>query len=172
VFCLTILTLGLWGGNPKLFSVRMTQPVGNDGYFFPVTFRSGISTRITFATLEHAGTMKKLRSHTVGVDSGDLILFSDYEDGGEMWTGRGQRERRRRIRFSEKFKSPPTVQLSPSLWDLDATTIMRADITSESVTKNGFDMIFRTWGDTRIARMRISWMAIGEISELDDWDVE
>jgi hypothetical protein len=116
--------------------------------------------------------MKKLRSHTVGIDSDDVILFSDYEDGGEMWTGRGQRECRRRIRFSEKFKSPPTVQLSPSLWDLDATTIMRADFTVESVTKSGFEMVFRTWGDTRVARMRIAWMAIGEISELDDWDVE
>jgi hypothetical protein len=116
--------------------------------------------------------MKKLRSHTVGVDSDDVVLFSDYEDGGEMWTGRGQRERRRRIRFSEKFKSPPSVQLSPSLWDLDATTIMRADTAVEAVTRSGFDMVFRTWGDTRIARMRISWMAIGEISELDDWDVE
>ncbi|MDF1727619.1 MAG: H-type lectin domain-containing protein [Sulfitobacter sp.] len=116
--------------------------------------------------------MKKLRSHTVGVDSDDVILFSDYEDGGEMWTGRGQRERRRRIRFSEKFKSAPTVQLSPSLWDLDATTIMRADITAEAVTPSGFDMVFRTWGDTRIARMRIAWMAIGEMSELDDWDVD
>jgi hypothetical protein len=115
--------------------------------------------------------MKKLRSHTVGVDSGDMVLFSDYEDGGDMWTGRGQRERRRRIRFSEKFKSEPTVQLSPSLWDLDARTIMRADISTEAVTRSGFDMVFRTWGDTKIARMRIAWTAIGEISELDDWDV-
>lgn len=115
--------------------------------------------------------MKKLRSHTVGIDSDDIILFSDYEDGGEMWTGRGQRERRRRIRFSEKFKSPPSVQLSPSLWDLDATTIIRADFACESITRGGFDLVFRTWGDTRIARMRVAWMAIGEVAEFDDWDV-
>ena len=115
--------------------------------------------------------MKKLRSHTVGVDSGDVMLFTDYENGGEMWTGRGQRERRRHIKFSESYKSPPTVQLSPSLWDFDATTILRADIAAEAVTKNGFDMVFRTWGDTRVARIRIAWTAIGEMSELDDWDV-
>jgi len=116
--------------------------------------------------------MKKLRSNTVGIDSDDVILFSDYEDDGEMWTGQGQRERRRRIKFSEKFKSPPTVQLSPSLWDLDTATIMRADFAAESITRGGFEMVFRTWGDTRIARVRISWMAIGEVSEMDDWDVE
>ena len=115
--------------------------------------------------------MKRLRNHTVGVDSGDVVLFSDYEDGGEMWTGRGQRERRRHIRFSEPFKSAPTVQMSLSLWDVDAATVMRADMGAESVTKNGFDMVFRTWGDTRVARVRIAWTAIGELSENDDWDV-
>lgn len=115
--------------------------------------------------------MKKLKSHTVGVDSGDVIMFSDYEDGGEMWTGRGQRERRRHMKFSEAFHAPPTVQLSPSLWDLDASTVMRADFSAEAVTEKGFDIVFRTWGDTRVARMRIAWMAIGALKEEDDWDV-
>jgi hypothetical protein len=115
--------------------------------------------------------MKRLRNHTIGVDSGDVVLFSDYEDGGEMWTGRGQRERRRHIKFEEPFKSEPTVQMSLSLWDVDAATVMRADISVESITKSGFDMVFRTWGDTRVARVRISWTAIGGLSDSDDWDV-
>jgi hypothetical protein len=33
--------------------------------------------------------MRKLRSLIVGVDSGNEVLFEDFEDGGEMWTGRG-----------------------------------------------------------------------------------
>ena len=32
-------------------------------------------------------------------------------------------------------------------------------------------MVFRTWGDTRVARMRIAWIAIGALSDEDDWDV-
>lgn len=116
--------------------------------------------------------MKRLSSHTVGIDSGDVILFSDYEDGGEMWTGRGQRERRRHIKFSDVYKRPPAVQLSMSMWDLDASTTMRADVKAESVTKTGFDMVFRTWGDTRVARVRLAWTSIGELTEGDDWDVE
>ena len=116
--------------------------------------------------------MKKLRSHTIAIASGDVTLFTDYEDGGEMWTGQGQRERRRTVRFAEEYKLPPTVHLSPSLWDLDTATIMRADIAAENVTRKGFDMVFRTWDDTRVARMRIAWMAIGEMAEIDDWDVE
>lgn len=115
--------------------------------------------------------MKKLRSSFVGVDSGETVLFSDFEDGGEMWTGRGSRERRRHIKFAESFKSPPSVHLSLSLWDIDASTVLRADLVSEAITENGFDMVFRTWGDTRVARIRISWMAIGEMREDDDWEL-
>ncbi|MGB3245093.1 MAG: H-type lectin domain-containing protein [Sulfitobacter sp.] len=115
--------------------------------------------------------MKRLRTHTVGVDSGEVVLFSDYENGGEMWTGRGQRERLRYIPFSEAYKSTPTVQLSLSLWDVDAATILRADLQAEEISKTGFNMVFRTWGDTRVARVRIAWTAIGELTEVDDWDV-
>ena len=115
--------------------------------------------------------MKRLSSHTMGVDSGDTVLFSDFENGGEMWTGRGQRERRRHIRFSEAFREPPTVQMSLSLWDVDAATVMRADLSAEAVTQSGFDMVFRTWGDTRVARVRISWVAIGALTDSEDWNL-
>jgi hypothetical protein len=33
-------------------------------------------------------------------------------------------------------------------------------------------MVFRTWGDTRVARVRADWMAIGEQRSDEDWDVE
>jgi hypothetical protein len=115
--------------------------------------------------------MKRLRSHTIGLDSGEIMLFSDFEDDGPMWTGRGQRERRRRITFSEAFREPPHVQVSMSLWDIDATTVTRADISAEAVTEAGFDMVFRTWGDTRVARVRMAWTAIGSVGEEDDWVV-
>ena len=116
-------------------------------------------------------SMKKLRSSIVGIDNGDEVLFEDFEDGGEMWTGRGQRERRRRINFSEKYQSRPTVHLSISLWDMDAGTVLRADVSAEAVTEKGFDMVFRTWGDTKVARARIAWTAIGELDDDSVWDI-
>lgn len=115
--------------------------------------------------------MKKLRASIVGIDCGDEVLFEDFENGGEMWTGRGQRERRRRINFSERYLDAPTVHLTISLWDMDAGAILRADIAAETVTEKGFDMVFRTWGDTRIARTRIAWMAVGELDDGDVWNV-
>jgi hypothetical protein len=39
------------------------------------------------------------------------------------------------------------------------------------VTTEGFEIVFRTWGDTRIARIRADWMAIGAVRDEDEWDL-
>lgn len=115
--------------------------------------------------------MKRLRNHLIGIDQGETVLFSDFEDGGEMWTGRGQRERRRRVSFSEPFRTAPSVHVSISMWDVDTASALRADVVAETITKDGFDLAFRTWGDTRVARVRLAWMAMGELRQADDWDL-
>jgi hypothetical protein len=115
--------------------------------------------------------MKWLRNHLIGVDQGDENLFSDFEDGGDMWTGEGARERRKRIRFSHRFRMPPAVQVGLSLYDIDSNYHVRAEVKAANVTETGFDMVFSTWGDSRVARVRINWLAIGELPHDDDWDV-
>lgn len=116
--------------------------------------------------------MKKLRNHLIGVDQGDLPLFSDFEDGGEMWTGTGPRERRLNVSFSQEFREPPSVHVSLSLTDMDSGHHQRAEVIAENVGPQGFDAVFRTWGDTRVARVRVAWFAIGEVPHDDDWVVE
>jgi len=115
--------------------------------------------------------MRRLQNHLVGVDDGSVVLFSDFEDGGDMWTGKGPRQRRRAISFTERFRSQPTVMVNLSMWDMDQKTNQRADISAENITTEGFDLVFRTWGDTRVARVRANWMAIGELRHEDDWDL-
>ena len=113
---------------------------------------------------------KMKRFHNlVGVDQGDVVMFSDFEDEGEMWTGRGPRERRRRIKFAEPFKEAPMVQVSLSMWDIDNQAPTRVDIKAETITQDGFDLVFRTWGDSKIARVRASWIAFGTLPHADDW---
>ncbi|MEL7213646.1 MAG: H-type lectin domain-containing protein [Pseudomonadota bacterium] len=115
--------------------------------------------------------MKRLSGHSVGVQQGDELLFSDYQDGGEMWTGTGPRERRTPVVFDAAFSEAPTVQVAISLWDLDRNTNLRADIQAENIAEDGFEIVFRTWGDTRIARIRATWTAIGPVPHEDDWDL-
>ncbi|MCW8843757.1 MAG: H-type lectin domain-containing protein [Rhodobacteraceae bacterium] len=116
--------------------------------------------------------MKRLRNHLIGVDQGDVPLFSDFEDGGEMWTGTGPRERRKSVSFSEAFRHVPAVQVGLSLSDMDSAHNTRAEVKAENITETGFELVFRTWGDTRIARVRMSWFAIGELHHADDWQID
>ncbi|NHQ74625.1 hypothetical protein HAT86_09130 [Roseovarius gahaiensis] len=115
--------------------------------------------------------MKLITSQSIGIEQGDDVLFSDYEDGGVMWTGEGARERRKGLIFGQSFKSAPAVHVTLSMWDMDSAANVRADVTAENVTTTGFDVVFRTWGDTRVARARIRWMAIGEAYHEDDWQL-
>ena len=115
--------------------------------------------------------MKRISSHTIGMDQGTLELFSDFQDGGEMWTGSGHRKVSWAVEFSEAFTAQPMVQVSLTMWDMGSDSNARADIRAENVTETGFDLVFRTWSDTRIARVSASWLAIGDVADPEQWDL-
>jgi len=115
--------------------------------------------------------MKRLRSQLIGVAQESVLLFADYENGGPMWTGEGDREIRRRVTFPEPFRSVPTVTVGMSLLDSDKDANLRAHVLAENVARRGFEIVFRTWNDSRIARICVDWMAIGEVEDDDYWDV-
>lgn len=100
------------------------------------------------------------------------MLFSDFAHGGVMWTGEGKRESRHTITFRDGFVEPPAVIVGLSMWDMDHGTNARVDLSAENVGERGFDLVFRTWGDSRIARVRADWTAIGATRDEDDWDVD
>lgn len=110
-------------------------------------------------------------SGLIGIEQGSRILFSDFAHDGAMWTGSGPREARQQETFSETFAEPPAVTVGISMWDMDHKANSRVDISAENVTVKGFEIVFRTWADTRIARIRADWMAIGKARDDDDWDV-
>ncbi len=114
--------------------------------------------------------MKRIYASTIGIDHGSEMLFSDFDNGGDMWTGEGERERRIAVSFSEKFKSHPNVMVTLEMFDVDCNANQRAETVAENVTEAGFDIVFRTWGDTKFARARASWMAIGGVDADDNWD--
>ncbi len=115
--------------------------------------------------------MKRISTSSFGVLQGSRVLFSDFADGGVMWTGQGPRESRHIVHFKEAFLEVPAVMVGISMWDMDQKTNSRADISAETVTTEGFHLVFRTWGDTRVARVRADWTAIGPVKSEDDWDL-
>jgi hypothetical protein len=116
--------------------------------------------------------MKRIPPGSVGIAQGSRILFSDFADGGVMWTGEGDRESRHIVAFKEPFRTPPAVHVSVSMWDTDHQTNARADLSAENITEAEFHLVFKTWGDTRVARIRVDWMAIGQVPDEDDWEID
>ncbi len=115
--------------------------------------------------------MKRLRNHLIGVDHGDVVMFSDFEHDGVMWTGDGARQTRAHVEFSESFRAAPIVSVNLSMFDMSSATNPRADVQAEDITNEGFAIVFRTWGDTKVARVRVAWQAIGELRQADEWDL-
>lgn len=115
--------------------------------------------------------MQKVAAHLMGVERGSIVLFSDFKDGGAMWTGQGPRELRRIVEFSEPFRRQPVVHVSLSMWDIDRETNQRVDISADMVNAEGFIIVFRTWADTRVARVRADWIAMGEAHDDEDWQI-
>lgn len=113
--------------------------------------------------------MQQICSQALGISQGSHLLFSACDDNGQMWTGEGARVERRAVTFAQAFAGPPSIHVSIGMWDIDGTTNQRADIRAEQVTASGFDLVFRTWGDTRVARVRAEWLAIGPIRHDDDF---
>ena len=115
--------------------------------------------------------MKRISSGTFGVQQGSHVLFSDFADGGAMWTGSGARESRQVVRFKDGFVGTPAVHVSISMWDIDNKHNARADIVAEQISETEFHLVFRTWGDTRVARIRADWLAVGAVRDEDDWQL-
>lgn len=116
-------------------------------------------------------SMRKLNSTLVGIDQGDIVLFSDFEDDGEMWTGEGPRASTTTVSFSEPYDDVPNVTVSVSMIDISNDAFTRFDVQAERITPQGFDIVFRTWGDSQVARARVAWQSIGPVANEDDWDI-
>lgn len=110
-------------------------------------------------------------SHTaVGIQQGAELMFTAFEDDGPMWTGTGPREARREIVFDTAFRDIPVVQIGLTMWDIADQGNQRVDVWAEDVTAERFTIVFATWGDTRVARVRVGWLAIGPADHDDDFE--
>lgn len=114
----------------------------------------------------------RLRNPRTGIAQGDIEVFSEFDSGGSMWTGAGPRERRLTVAFDHPYRVPPAVQITASLMDMHQDTAHRSELVAENISETGFDVVFRTWSDSRVARVRAAWLAIGDLPFEDDWDVE
>jgi len=115
--------------------------------------------------------MMRFGSHLLGLDQGELQIFTHYDTGGKMWTGKGDRMVRQRVAFSTPFWEVPAVIIGIAMLDTDHAANLRVDARAENIDQRGFDAVLSTWGDTRIAQARLSWTALGEMKHEEDWQL-
>ena len=89
-------------------------------------------------------------------------LFNHVDDNGPMWAADGDREVRLRVRFSASFQRPPHITLGISGLDSSNAQNLRFSLVPETVTPEGFEIVMKTWDDTKIARASVNWSAIGQ----------
>ncbi len=103
------------------------------------------------------------------VESGQITMFEDFENEGPMWSGDGERRAKKFVEFRRPFISRPIIHLAVNLMDVRTDSMIRYELDSEQVTNESFDLIFKTWGDSKFARVRVAWMAIGTSIRDEFW---
>lgn len=103
------------------------------------------------------------------VQQGQELLFEHYVDEGPMWAGYGERATASFVEFDRPYVDKPVVHVSISLLDVQTDPLIRYELTAENITSEGFEIIFKTWADSRFARVRVAWLAIGQAIRDEYW---
>jgi hypothetical protein len=94
-------------------------------------------------------------------------LFNHCDNDGPMWSGRDDRVFRLEVVFDAAFDAPPLVTIGLSGVDVAHEQNARLVIEAEAISEKGFEVVLRTWSDTRIGRASVNWMAVGPLGLAD-----
>lgn len=96
------------------------------------------------------------------IDTGDFTA-SPNQDGYTLHTGKGERVYTGTIAFQKGFQSPPAVHVFLSGVDAkeDPAGAVRVRVSATKITKTGFALQVKTWGDGTVSSVWGTWMAVG-----------
>lgn len=92
---------------------------------------------------------------------GEGEVFNHVDTNNYMWSGEGDRVVRQALQFDLPFSNLPLISLGVTGVDASRAQNQRYYLRAENVTRFGFDLVFITWDDTKIARACASWTATG-----------
>lgn len=84
---------------------------------------------------------KKLANYTLDKESGDRSMEME-------------------VTFAKPFESKPEVLVSVNYLDADKDLNLRYEVKTLSVSRDGFAVQVKTWGDTKIFAIGGGWMAV------------
>ena len=89
-------------------------------------------------------------------------LFNHVEKNGPMWYSDGDREVRVIVRFTQPFQRPPHIIIGITGMDSSKGQNLRFSLNADNISTQKFELVFKTWADTKIARANVNWTAIGQ----------
>jgi hypothetical protein len=95
----------------------------------------------------------------MAVLTGSAGVFSHYPNG-YMWTGSGERDVLKYVDFPTSFKRKPSVSAALATVDSSKDANLRVNVSVQDITNDGFNVRVGTWGDTKLAAVSISWIAV------------
>ena len=107
--------------------------------------------------------MRVGRGKSLQILSGDEEIFDHVSEPGPMWDEDGNRNIKVRVEFSNRFASAPVVNAGFSLLDVSKDNNLRVWLRLLNIDASGFDALVLSWDDTRLAKVRVAWIAIGEV---------
>ena len=102
------------------------------------------------------------REKNIKIQTG--TYFIRFPNGGHyMNTGEGERTYEERIYFEEKYEKIPHVIASISGLDEsnDISPTVRIELKVENIDTAGFNLIIRTWNDSKLFNVKVSWTVFG-----------
>ncbi len=84
---------------------------------------------------------KKLADYTLDKNDGDRVVQME-------------------VTFAKPFEVKPEVLVSVNYLDSDKDTNLRYELKTLSVSRDGFTVQVKTWGDTKIFAIGGGWMAV------------
>ena len=75
--------------------------------------------------------------------------------------GTGERTFEKYVDFTENFSEKPHVVLGIAWVDINKDKNSRLAVSARDITKHGFSVEFKTYGDTIITGASVEWLAYG-----------
>jgi len=66
------------------------------------------------------------------------------------------------ILFDAPFSNVPIVHVGLSGFDIDQRDSARISVHAAAITSTGFDLRIQTWRNTRVYKVEVSWIALGQ----------
>jgi len=96
------------------------------------------------------------------IETGEFTAAPGQE-GYTLHTGKGERIFTETVAFEKGYQSPPKVHVVLSGYEArgDQTGTVRVRVSASKITKTGFSLQVKTWGDGSVSSVWGTWMAVG-----------